>query len=219
MGFRRNSYLVFNLSKKKVLRGAGVIFIPTIIFAIMRILWFSYRKKYHFIDKLINGQCIAVSWHGELFITPQVYRKLRKKEPTSAIVSKHFHGELMVRVLGFLNILPLRGSSNRGARGALINSIKAIKEKQNILISPDGPKGPRKSMSDGAVALALKARLPIVIINYRPSSYWQLKSWDRFIIPKPFSKLDIYYQVVKVGNMDKQKAKEYLQTVMNKYSI
>jgi lysophospholipid acyltransferase (LPLAT)-like uncharacterized protein len=182
-------------------------------------LWIIYIKKNNFIYKIIKKKYIYFKFKKELFITQQVYRKLRKKEPTSAIVSKHFHGELMVRVLGFLNILPLRGSSNRGARGALINSIKAIKEKQNILISPDGPKGPRKSMSDGAVALALKARLPIVIINYRPSSYWQLKSWDRFIIPKPFSKLDIYYQVVKVGNMDKQKAKEYLQTVMNKYSI
>ncbi len=210
---------MFNLSKKKILRGLGTVFIPTLIFVIMRLLWFSYRKKYHFIDNPIKEQCIAVAWHGELLISPQVYRKLRKTQPTSAIISRHFNGELIARVLRYLHISSLRGSSNRGARGALINSIKAINKKQTILISPDGPKGPRYSMSDGAVALALKAKLPIMIVNYQPSSYWQLKSWDRFLIPKPFSKLDIYHQVITLNGMSKDKAKEYLQKVMRKYSI
>ena len=210
---------MFNISKKKILRGLGIVLIPRLIFTIMSLLWFSYRKKYHFIDNPIKEQCIAVSWHGELFITPLVYRKLRKSQPTSAIISRHFHGELIARVLKYLNILPLRGSSNRGARGALINSIKAINNNQTILISPDGPRGPRYSMSDGAVALALKAKLPIVVISYKASSYWQLKSWDRFIIPKPFSKLDIYYQVITLNGMSRDKAKEYLQEVMRRYSI
>ncbi len=210
---------MFNLSKKKILRGVGIIFIPSLIFGLMRILWFSYRKRYHFINKPIDGQCVAVSWHGELLISPQVYRKLRKNQPTSAIISRHFHGELIARVLAFFNILPLRGSSSRGARGALINSIKAISQKKSILISPDGPRGPRRSMSDGAVALALRANLPIIIISYIPYSYWQLKSWDKFIIPKPFSRLDIYYQVINLENMDRAKAKKYLQLIMNRYSL
>jgi len=210
---------VLKLSKKKILRGVGVIFIPSLIFSCMRLLWFSYKKKYHFLDEIIDGQCIAVTWHGELLISPQVYRKLRKEQPTSAIISRHFNGELIARVLGLLNISPLRGSSNRGAKQVLINAIKAIKAKQTIMITPDGPKGPRYSMSDGAVALALRAKLPIMVVNYRPSNYWQLKSWDKFIIPKPFSKIDIYHQIVHFKDMNKDEAKEYLKQVMSKYSL
>jgi lysophospholipid acyltransferase (LPLAT)-like uncharacterized protein len=160
-----------------------------------------------------------VTWHGELLISPQFYRVIKRTEPTSAIVSRHFNGELIARVLGYLGIASIRGSSNRGAMGALINSIKAIKRGESILISPDGPKGPRYRMSDGAVALALKSKLPIMVVNYQPSSYWQLNSWDRFIIPKPFSQLDIYHQVVTIDGMDREDAKEYLQEVMRRYSI
>jgi len=87
------------------------------------------------------------------------------------------------------------------------------------MITPDGPKGPRYSMSDGAVALALRAKLPIMVVNYRPSSYWQLSSWDKFIIPKPFSQLEIYHQIININNMQKDEAKEHLQSVMNRYSL
>ena len=205
--------------RKKFFRKLSVIFVPTIIFAIMRLLWITYRKEYHFIDKPIEGQCIAVTWHGELLISPQVYRKLRKTQPTSAIISRHFNGELIAKVLGFLDITPLRGSTNRGAKQVLINSIKAIKAKQTIMITPDGPKGPRYSMSDGAVALALRAKLPIMIVNYRPSSYWQLNSWDKFIIPKPFSRLEIYHQIININNMQKEEAKKHLQSAMNRHSL
>ncbi len=200
-------------------RKASIFFVPTIVFLFMRLLWFSYRKQYHFIHDPISEQCIAVTWHGELLISPQVYRKFRSSSPTSAIISQHFNGELIAKVLGFFNINPLRGSSKRGAKSVLINAIKAIKAGETIMITPDGPRGPRYSMSDGAVALALRSQLPIMIVNYRPSSYWQLGSWDRFLIPKPFARLDIYHQVIILDNMDKKEAKEHLQSVMNSYSL
>lgn len=205
--------------RKKFFRKLFTIFVPIVIFIVMRILWITYRKKYHFIDKPIEGQRIAVSWHGELLLSPQVYRVLQKTYSTSAIISRHFDGELIAKVLGFFNISPLRGSTNSGARQVLINSLKAIKAKQTILLTPDGPRGPRHSMSDGAVALALKSKLPIMAISYIPSSYWQLNSWDEFVIPKPFSRVDIYHQIININNMQKDKAKKHLQSVMNKHSL
>ena len=205
--------------RKKFFRKLSILFVPTIIFILMRLLWITYRKKYHFIDKSIKGQRIAVSWHGELMLSPQIYRVLEKKYPTSAIISRHFDGELITKVLGFFNISPLRGSTSSGAKHVLINSLKAIKAKDTILITPDGPRGPRHSMSDGAVALALKSKLPIMIINYIPSSYWQLKSWDKFIIPKPFSRVNIYHQIININNMQKDEAKKHLQLLMNRYSL
>lgn len=205
--------------RKQFFRKLGVIFIPPILYFVMRILWFTYRKRYHFIDELIDEQCIAITWHSELFISPQVYREFRKKQLTSAIIAQHHDGELIAKVLKILNISAIRGSSRRGAKSVLLSAIKILKEDFSLMITPDGPKGPRYSMSDGAVALALRSKLPLMVVNYQPHSYWQLSSWDRFIIPKPFTKLEIYHQVLDIQDMDRESAKDYLQKQMKKYSI
>jgi len=164
-------------------------------------------------------QCIAVTWHGELLISPQVYKKLRKDTSTSAIISQHYNGEIIAKTLGFFDIKPLRGSSKRGAKSVLINAIKAIKNGNSVMITPDGPRGPRHSMSDGAVALALRSKLPIMVVNYKASRYWQLKSWDRFVIPKPFATIELYHYILDLSNMDKIEAKKHLQLVMNKHTL
>ena len=204
---------------KQLSRKIGVVIIPPTLFVVMKLLWFTYKKRYHFIDEPIEGQCIAVTWHAELFISPQVYRKLRKKQKTSAIIAQHFDGELIARTFNFLNISPLRGSSRRGAKSVLIAAIKSLKEGNSIMISPDGPKGPRYSMSDGAVSLALRSTLPLMVVNYKPSSYWQLKSWDKFVIPKPFSNLVIYHHIIHLEGMEKEEAKKYLEEKMRLYAL
>ena len=204
---------------KKISRKLGAIFIPIFIFMIMKLLWFTYRKKYHFIDAPIEGQCMAVTWHSELLIAPQVYRKLRKKQKTAAIIAQHYDGELIARTLSFLKILPLRGSSRRGAKAVLIAAISALKEGYSIMITPDGPKGPRYTMSDGAVSLALRSNLPLMVVNYQANSFWQLNSWDKFVIPKPFTRLEIYHQVVTLTDMQKEEAKKYLLKQMLTHAI
>ncbi|CAA6827460.1 MAG: Protein of unknown function DUF374 [uncultured Sulfurovum sp.] len=205
--------------RKEISRKLGIIFIPILIFIVMKLLWFSYRKKYHFIDDPIEEQCLAVTWHSELLISPQVYKKLRKKQKTSAIIAQHYDGELIARTLSFLGIEALRGSSRRGARAVLIAAINALKNGFSVMITPDGPKGPRYSMSDGAVSLALRSNLPIMVVNYKADSYWQLKSWDKFVIPKPFATLDIYHQVIHLNNLEKDNAKETLLKHMLTYPL
>ena len=205
--------------RKKFFRQLSLIFLPSILFLLMKLLWFSYRKKYHFINDPIEGQCIAVTWHSELLISPQVYKKLRPKQKTSAIISQHHDGEFIAKVFSFLNILPLRGSSRKGAKAVLMSAIKSLKEGYSLMITPDGPKGPRYSMSDGAVALALRANLPIMIVNYQANNFWQLKSWDKFVIPKPFSTLNIYHQCITLSNMSKEEAKQYLQKQMLTHAL
>jgi lysophospholipid acyltransferase (LPLAT)-like uncharacterized protein len=200
--------------RKKILRQLGVIVIPPVVFFFMRLFWLTYKKNYHYIDAPIDGQCMAITWHGELFIAPQVYRYLRKYHKTSAIISQHHDGDLIAKTLGFFNIVSLRGSSKRGAKTVLLAAIKSLREGYSVMISPDGPRGPRHSMSDGAVALAKRANLPLMVVNYTASSFWQLKSWDAFVIPKPFSSLEIYHRVLDISDMEKEEAKEYLKTQM-----
>ena len=167
----------------------------------------------------MEGQCMAITWHGELFVTPQVYRSLRKKQKTSAIISSHHDGTLIAKTLSMFKIVPLRGSSRQGAKAVLIAAINSLKEGYSVMITPDGPKGPRHTVSSGAVALAKRTNLPLMVVNFRAKSYWQLNSWDKFVIPKPFTSLEIYHQLLDISDMEKEEANLYLQAQMLTYTI
>ena len=152
-------------------------------------------------------------------MSPQAYRKIHKDQPASAIISSHFDGSLIAGTLQMLGIRPLRGSTKKGAKQVLLQAFKSIRKGEEVLITPDGPRGPRHSMSDGAVGIALKSDLPIFIMNFTADNYWQLKSWDRFLIPKPFTKVDFYLQSVSLEGMDFEEAKEYLREKMLEHTI
>ena len=204
---------------KNILRQIGQIVIPPIVYLIMRIIWFTTSKKFHFISPVGDEQHICVCWHGELFMSPQAYRKIHKKQKASAIISAHFDGSLIAGTLNMFKIRPLRGSSSKGAKQVLLQAFKSIKNGEEVLITPDGPRGPRYHMSDGAIGIALKSRLPIFVMNYKADNYWQLKSWDKFVIPKPFTKVDFYLQSVSLEGMELNEAKEYLLNKMLENTI
>lgn len=195
---------------KHFLRSVGEVCIPPLAYFLMRVIWYSTRKNYHFITDIDARQHVCVTWHGELFMTPQVYRHIHKRHPASAIVSSHFDGGLIAGMLKFLNIRSLRGSSRKGAKLVLLQAFKSIKSGEEVLITPDGPRGPRHSMSDGAVGIALKSNLPIFVANFKASHYWQVKSWDKFVIPKPFSKIDFYVESLSLDGMVHEEAKAFL---------
>ena len=159
-----------------------------------------------------------VCWHEELLISPQAYRHLRKRRPASGIISQHFDGEIIARILGFFGIRPLRGSSYKGANKVLLEAFRAIKRGDDLLVTPDGPRGPRHSVGSGAVVLAQKAKLPILIVSYRAARFWRAKSWDRFMVPKPFTTLDIYLQTLDLEGMSQEEGIEALRQKMLQYS-
>jgi len=204
---------------KQLLRRLSVVVVPPVIYALMKVLWWSSKKQFHFISPVSEVQHVCVCWHNELFMSPQAYRRIHRKQPASAIISSHFDGSLIAGTLQFLAIRPLRGSTKKRAKQVLLQAFKSIRSGEEILITPDGPRGPRHSMSDGAVGIALKSKLPIFIMNFTAEKYWQLKSWDRFVIPKPFTKVDFYLQSVSLEGMDFEEAKEYLQEKMLENTI
>jgi len=204
---------------KRFLRALGQFFIPPLVYLLMRIVWYTTRKRFHYISEIEDKQYVCVTWHGELFMSPQAYRSIHKKNPASAIISSHFDGGLIAATLQFLNIRPLRGSSRKGAKQVLLQAFKSIKSGEEVLITPDGPKGPRHMMSDGAVGIALKSKLPIFVMNFTAESYWQLGSWDKFVIPKPFTQVDFYIQSLSLEGMAHEEAKEYLLTKMLEHTI
>jgi len=204
---------------KANLRKAGEIVIPPLAYLLMRMIWFTTRKKFHFITEIGQEQHVCVCWHGELFMSPQAYRDIHKKHPASAIISSHSDGSLIAGTLSLLKIRPLRGSTRKGAKQVLLQAFKSIKNGEEVLITPDGPKGPRHSMSDGAIGLALKSKLPIFVMNFKAKHFWQINSWDKFVIPKPFTQVDFYIQSVSLKEMEIEEARQHLLEKMLKYTI
>ena len=126
---------------------------------------------------------------------------------------------MIARVLSYFSIKPLRGSSSRGAKQVLLEAFRALKNGDDLLVTPDGPRGPRHVVSNGAIALAHKAKAAVMVVNYMPESYWQLKSWDKFLIPKPFTTIDIYIEEVSLMGMEFEDARDYLTDKMLKHTI
>ena len=152
-------------------------------------------------------------------MSPQAYRYFHKEQSSSGIISRHFDGEMIARVLMYFSISPLRGSSSRGAKQVLLEAFRALKKGDDLLVTPDGPRGPRHTISDGAIALAQKAKAPVLTVNYIPKSYWQLESWDRFVIPKPFTTIDFYLENVSLEGMNMDEARAFLREKMLVHTV
>ena len=204
---------------KDIIRGVGQVVAPPVIYLIMRFIWFTASKKFHYISPIGDEQHVCVCWHAELFMSPQAYSHIHKKQAASAIIPAHFYGSLIASRLNMLKIKALRGSTKNGAKQVLLQAFKSIKKGDEVLITPDGPRGPRHTMSDGATGIALKSKLPIFIMSYQADRYWQLGSWDKFVIPKPFAKIDFYIQSVSLEGLDLTEAKVYLSEKMLEHTI
>ncbi len=133
---------------------------------------------------------LLCSWHGRLsFISFYLHRA--KIKPW-AIASRHGDGDIMARILMRWGMKLIRGSSKKGGRGVLKKMGEAFSSSVPVVaITNDGPKGPARVAKSGSVTLARKYNAQIIAISGSASRYWQFNSWDRFRLPKPFSRIYI----------------------------
>lgn len=191
------------LRAKDIYRKIGAVIIPPLGALLMRLLYMTYKFEYNILGKLPQRNCVFVGWHGELFVNPLVYRKFRKNYKTYAVISHHFDGELIAKTFWLAGkIDALRGSSRKGAKAVLVQAIKQIQKGDDIILTPDGPRGPRHSFQPGALAIAKRAEGNLVIITMKADKFWQFQSWDKFVIPKPFSKVEVFMQVLQLKSFD-----------------
>lgn len=144
---------------------------------------------------------IFALWHSRFFVVPPVWRKvLGKKRRNAALTSASHDGDMVARAMGVFGVKAIRGSSSRRGVAALVGLKKALKDGSDVSITPDGPRGPRYVVQPGIIKVAESSGAPIVQLHATFSSAWRIKSWDRFAIPKPFSKVvvtfakPIYYE-------------------------
>lgn len=126
-------------------------------------------------------------WHGELL--PLLWHQ--RGRSVAVVISEHRDGEIISQIAESLGYCTVRGSSSRGASRALLGLTRAIGEGHDGAITPDGPRGPARIFAPGAAVAAHRTGAPIVPIRASASRAWRLKSWDRFLIPKPFATVTV----------------------------
>lgn len=134
---------------------------------------------------------VFMLWHGQLL--PLLYH--HRNERVAVLISEHADGEIIARIAERLGYQTVRGSTSRGAARALLGLARVIRQGHDLAITPDGPRGPAKSLAPGAVIVAHRTGAPLIAAAVTASRAWHLKSWDRFMIPKPFAKLHVAYSV------------------------
>jgi hypothetical protein len=137
---------------------------------------------------------IFALWHNRIFTMPPIWKLTGgKNRSTVVLTSASKDGSTLATAMEFFGIGSIRGSSSRRAVSALIGMKKALQEGKDVCVTPDGPKGPRYRVQPGLLKIAQATGVDIVPIHIRYTSAWRLSSWDRFVIPKPFSKVTIVF--------------------------
>jgi lysophospholipid acyltransferase (LPLAT)-like uncharacterized protein len=165
---------------------AGYLFIrcigPTLRFTVI-------REPDCLSDGRGSARTIWCFWHR--CVIPAGYRF--RGNQIAVMISRSFDGEYIARILAKLGYRPVRGSSSRGAVGALIGMRRELEAGHAAVFTIDGPRGPRYVAKPGPVLLAKRTGQSINCFYIAVESAWILNSWDRMIIPKPFSRACAYF--------------------------
>jgi lysophospholipid acyltransferase (LPLAT)-like uncharacterized protein len=105
------------------------------------------------------------------------------------LISRSFDGELITRILKMFGFGAVRGSSSRGAREGLLGLTRVIQSGKTAIFTADGPLGPIYRTKMGPIKLAQLTGAPIGVFHLEPERAWTLPSWDRFLVPKPFTRI------------------------------
>jgi hypothetical protein len=136
-----------------------------------------------------GGPFVFSIWHGQLL--PLLWH--HRGQGVSILVSEHKDGELIAQFAESIGYGTIRGSSSRGAAGALLGMVRVLGEGREVGITPDGPRGPACSYAPGAAVAASKAGALVLPMAAHANRAWRLNSWDRFMIPKPFARVTVAY--------------------------
>jgi lysophospholipid acyltransferase (LPLAT)-like uncharacterized protein len=128
-------------------------------------------------------------WHGDML--PLLF--LHRDEGISVLISEHRDGELIARVAESLGFRTVRGSTSRGAARALAGMVRELESGRDVAVTPDGPRGPARSFAPGALIAAQRAAAPVIAVGMTARPAWQLRTWDRFVIPRPFGRVTVAY--------------------------
>ena len=150
----------------------------------------EYQGVREYDARIAEGErCIFAFWHARLL--PLVYTHRRRG--IAVLVSRSRDGQLITGVIERLGFVTARGSSSRGAGEGTLEMLDWAGQGRLLAITPDGPRGPAGKVKPGLAYLASRTGLPVVPVATAARRAWALSSWDRFRIPRPFTRVWVAY--------------------------
>jgi len=156
-----------------------------------RTLRFEIDDRAGIAGKPVKENYIGALWHNRLLIFPFVLRRFFSSRRGAALISASRDGELLADAIKRFGFDVVRGSSSRLGASAILQLTNILASGGDAVITPDGPRGPAYELGPGIIFLAQKSGAAVLPVNMEYSSCWRLKSWDQFIVPRPFAKVRV----------------------------
>ena len=173
---------------QKIVGQAGSLIFPKVLDHLLDLKICHYDRSVDPARPEYHEHCIFAFWHEYIGLILPRWGHV----PLTVLVSKHRDGEWVNQTAKALGMNIVRGSTSRGGTQA-IRDLKKHGDFSSITFTPDGPRGPRREMALGPIYLASKLQMPIVCVGGGFENPWRLKTWDRFAIPRPFSRARIIF--------------------------
>ncbi|QDU55221.1 lysophospholipid acyltransferase family protein [Aeoliella mucimassa] len=153
---------------------------------------------------------IYIFWHENILFPLH----LRGHSNLSMLLSRHRDADILAVVARLSGFGTVRGSTGRGGQDAL-KQLMRLSGGQHLTITPDGPRGPRRKMADGPIYLASRTGLPLIAMGFGYDRPWRFNSWDRFAVPKPFSRARAIVgpPILIPAGIDREQTKQYREAV------
>jgi lysophospholipid acyltransferase (LPLAT)-like uncharacterized protein len=178
----------YSFKQRFLIRAADLAFYA-LIQIIGRTVRFRVEGWEHWEAASRGGPPVMAFWHDRVFLATYYFRRRR----IVVMTSRSFDGEYIARFIQRFGYGAARGSSSRGAVGALVEMTRLVREGAPGGFTVDGPRGPRHVAKMGAVLLAKKTGQPVLPFGVNAERFWTLKSWDRMQIPKPFARVCVRF--------------------------
>ncbi len=178
---------------KKIFYCAAPVFLKSFLFIVfITCKWKVHNKNLFLSYQRKNSPILICCWHTSFLLVARYFKKISLG--VWAVSSTHRDSEIMAKILRSWKFKLIKGSSTRGWSNVLKSMIDLFKKPKNIIaVTNDGPKGPPFVAKKGSISLALKYGAQIVAVSGTATHYWTLPSWDKTIIPKPFSTIHIRF--------------------------
>ncbi len=157
----------------------------------VRTLRYEIDDRAGVMGKPTDQNYIGALWHNRLLIFPFVLRRFFSNRRGAALISASRDGELLADAITRFGFDVVRGSSSRLGASAILQLTDVLASGRDVVITPDGPRGPAYELGPGIIFLAQKSGAAVLPVNMEYSRCWRLKSWDRFILPRPFAKIRV----------------------------
>jgi lysophospholipid acyltransferase (LPLAT)-like uncharacterized protein len=131
---------------------------------------------------------VGFFWHGRMLLIPFIY----PGRWMHVLISVHRDGEIIANVMKCFGFHLVRGSSKKGGSAALREMLTLLKEEKDLAITPDGPKGPVEVLKAGTAQVGRLSGKALIPVTFSASRCFRARSWDRFIVPYPFSRGVLY---------------------------